>query len=70
MTYALVAIVVAAVVAMVTWEIARRVDQRSAPEIALAGQTPGAARDGDPTPVTDEGGGPTWASVVDRSASS
>jgi two-component system, OmpR family, sensor histidine kinase SenX3 len=65
MTYALVAIV-AAVVAMATWEIARRVGRRRAPEIALTGQTPGVARDGDPTPVTDEGGGPTWASVVDR----
>ena len=65
MTYALVAIVVAAVVAMVTWEIARRADRHLAPTVALPTQPSGAARDGDPTPV-NEAGGPTWASVVDR----
>jgi two-component system, OmpR family, sensor histidine kinase SenX3 len=66
MTYALVAIVVAAVVAMVTWEIARRADRHLAPAVALPAQPSGAARDGDPTPVNEDGGGPTWASVVDR----
>jgi two-component system sensor histidine kinase SenX3 len=66
MTYALVAIVVAAVVAMVTWEIARRVGRPAARAVALPVQPSGAARDGDPTPVTEDGGGPTWASVVDR----
>jgi two-component system sensor histidine kinase SenX3 len=65
MTYALVAIVVAAVVAMVTWEIARRADRHLAQAVALPAQPSGAARDGDPTPV-NEAGGPTWASVVDR----
>src|SRR5262245_24783921 len=69
MRYSLVAIAVAVTVAGAAWELARRNSRHraAAPAKALPPPRPaGAARDGDPTPVTNGSGGPTWASVVDR----